>query len=382
MKFPRVLFIQPLLPSYSIDFFNEMKSQAPELELTVAADLKSKSALNQLDQRELQFKAVNLEFSRVGPFQWIKGLRALVDSPDFDIVVFNGNPRDLSQLLAMAFLRMRRRTFFVWGMFHKIGRQKWHTRFYYQLVAKLANKLLTYSRTGARNLASLGVPERKISVIGTAIDQRRVRKHAELVSERDKARFLEEQGLVGKKIVLQVVRLSAIKKPGFLIDAAREILRDRDDVVFVLIGDGEMREELEAKVKSYGLSDGVRFMGAIYDEAVLARWYLTSTVFVMPTCIGLSAHHSMAYGLPVVTDDSVESQASEFDIVYHMLNGIVYKNSSLTSLAKSLEKVVDDSALQRSLSKGALVTVTNNSSIERKANNFLLNFGLDMERTE
>jgi len=375
MKFPRVLFIQPLLPSYSIDFFNEMKSQAPELELTVAADLKSKSALNQLDQRELQFKAVNLEFSRVGPFQWIKSLRALVGSPDFDIVVFNGNPRDLSQLLAMALLRVRRRTFFVWGMFHKIGRQKWHTRFYYQLVAKLANKLLTYSRTGARNLASLGVPEQKISVIGTAIDQRRVRKHAEKVSEQDKVRFLEEKGLVGKKIVLQVVRLSAIKKPGFLIDAAREILRDRDDVVFVLIGDGEMREVLEAKVKAFGLSDGVRFMGAIYDEAVLAKWYLTSTVFVMPTCIGLSAHHSMAYGLPIITDDSIENQASEADILSNGLNSILYSRGTIDSLEAAIELVMDNQALRDNLSLNAMQTIFINASIERKAKNMLQAFG-------
>jgi glycosyltransferase involved in cell wall biosynthesis len=253
MKKSRVLFIQPLLPAYSIDFFNEIISQAPELELTVAADLMSESPLNQLDQREVRFNTVNLEFASFGPFQWIKNLKAVAGSEKYDIVVFNGNPRDVSQLLVMCLMRIQKRTFYVWGMFHKIGRQKWHTRLYYQLVSKLAKKLLTYSRTGARNLASLGVPEQKISVIGTAIDQRRIREYALQVSENDKERFLEEQGLVGKKIVLQVVRLSTIKKPEFLIEAAKEILKERDDIVFILIGDGEMRAELELKSKDYNI---------------------------------------------------------------------------------------------------------------------------------
>jgi glycosyltransferase involved in cell wall biosynthesis len=371
MKKNRILFIQPLLPTYSIDFFNEMLAQSPELELTVAANLKSKSPLNQLSQGDVAFNTLHLEFTKLGPFQWICGLWKAINAKEFDIVVFSGNPRDLSQLLAMFIMKAHRRKVYVWGMFHKIGRQRWHTRSYYKLVAKVADKLLTYSRTGARNLASLGVPEEKISIIGTAIDQRRTRDCASQVSETDIKDFLKEQGLTGKKIVLQVVRLSAIKKPGFLLEAAKEILKERNDIVFVLIGDGEMRSELESKVIDYDISHAVRFMGAIYNEAQLAKWFLASSVFVMSTCIGLSAHHALSYGLPVITDDSLEDQASEFDVLAHGINSLIYRKNDIDDFKNKLIYLVQEKNVLLQMSQNAFFTISQVYSIENKAENMV-----------
>lgn len=371
MKKNRVLFVQPLLPIYSIDFFNEMVREEPSLDLVVSADLESTSALNQVAKRELKFKAIHLKARKVGPFTWINSLFKKIEEVGPDLVVFSGNPRDLSQLFEMIRMKLLGRKFYVWGMFHKIGRQRVHTRLYYKFVSWLSERVFTYTRVGARNLVSLGVPQEKISVIGTAIDERIVREQISQTSEGDLRKFSEEQRLDGKKVILQVVRLSAIKKPSFLIDAAAEISRRRSDVVFVLIGDGDMRQELEVKIKDKKLESSVKLLGAIYDEEVLSKWYLNSDAFVMPTCIGLSAHHAMAYGLPIVTDNSLAEQSSEFDILANGLNSIIYEAGSVSSLVSSLEKVLDNPALAESMSRNAKLTVYEYSSIEKKAENML-----------
>ena len=97
---------------------------------------------------------------------------------------------------------------------------------------------------------------------------------------------------------------------------------------------------------------------------------MSASAFVVPTCIGLSAHHAMAYGVPVITDDSLNEQASEFDIVHHGLNGLLYKEGSPDSLASQLEKLIDNEPLREQLSKNALITVNDVNSLMSKVNNF------------
>ena len=168
-----------------------------------------------------------------------------------------------------------------------------------------------------------------------------------------------------------MVRLSRIKRPELLVQAAELMLQQRRDLLFVLIGDGEMRQELEGRVKEQKIENAFRFLGAIYDEAILAYWYLSADVFVVPSCIGLSAHHAMCYGLPIVTDDSLDSQASEFDILSDGLNAVTYAEGDIASLARTINKVVGDPYLREILSKNATFTIRNIHSIDRKAENFI-----------
>ena len=368
----KIVVVQPLLAKYSIEFFNYICLKYSHIQITVFADIESDQALNQYRSEDCFFNVRHLSSVQWKGLIFRPGLFGLLRNEGAEIVVFNANPREISQLFGMLVWRFRRRRFTAWGMFHRIGGPRGISSIYYRFIAKLANRCLTYTRVGASHLISLGVPKEKIGIVGTAIDERIPLAERAARTSEELADFRSKQALEGKDVVLQVVRLSRYKRPELLVQAAEILLNKRQNLLFVLIGDGEMRQELEEMVSARGITRAFRFLGAIYDEKLLSFWYLNSTVFVLPTCIGLSAHHAMSYGLPIITDDSLDSQASEFEIIAHGLNAMTYRESDAASLAEAIDQVTTDGDLRSMLSENALRTIDLRANISSKAKNFML----------
>lgn len=367
----KVTIIQPLIPKYSLDFFNKIADLDQNIKITVIADIKSKTTLNQFSEESAKFKAVHCEAKSLFGLIFEKGLHNKILETRPDIVVFSGNPRGFTQLISMIKLKLANKKFYAWGMFHRIGGPRFSSNLYYKALSSLVNSCLTYSRTGAQHLLSIGAPKNKIKILGTAIDEAIPLQEAKNTCDSRTREIINTHNLHGKKVILQVVRLSRIKKPELLIHAAEKILKKRSDVHFFLIGDGEMREEVSKLVHQMHIDEHVSLLGAIYDERELSHWYNIADVFAMPTCIGLSAHHAMCYGLPIVTDDSLDNQASEFDILYDGLNSIIYKEGDISDFAYRIEQIIDSPELAKFLSKNALHTVKDIHTLERKARNFI-----------
>lgn len=367
----RICIIQAVLPLYAIAFFNRIVELFPDIQLVVLADLKSTDSLNQYNKSQCHFEVVQLDNIGFYGFLFRPKILQFLKSVQADVVVFSGSTRDLSQLWAMTIYRLFGRKFAAWGMFHRIGGPRFISNVYYRLTGILANKCLTYTRVGGVNLVTLGVPKTKVAVVGTAIDESIPFALTQALAVDDLTEFKRNEFLDGKRVILQVVRLSRIKRPELLIKAAVEILRSRQDLVFVLIGDGEMRQELEQMVRSHGIENHFRILGSIYDEQDLSKWFLSSDVCVVPTFIGLSAHHAMAYGIPVVTDDSLDSQGSEFDILANGLNALLYKEADPVDMARALNTLIEDSELREQMSKNAKVSVAKIHSLDNKTRQFV-----------
>ena len=75
----------------------------------------------------------------------------------------------------------------------------------------------------------------------------------------------------------------------------------RPDSCLLLVGEGELRAELEAKAARLGIAQDVKFLGVQSDTSI---WYQAMDVFVMP---------SLFEGLPVV---GMEAQASGLPCVF------------------------------------------------------------------
>jgi glycosyltransferase involved in cell wall biosynthesis len=367
----KLCIIQAVLPLYVISFFNRISELYQDIELVVVADLESTDPLNQYRGQLLKFSVVHVTNTQWGGIVWRAGLLKALRLEKADVVVFSGFTRDVSQLLAMMYFSIANKQFAVWGMFHRIGGPRFVTNAYFRIVGLIADRCLTYSRIGAVNLVGLGVSKQKIGVVGTAIDESKPQAQLRLQTQELLLKFRDDHDLKNKHVILQVVRLSRIKRPEILIHAAAVLKKIRNDLVFILIGDGEMRAELESLVSTLGLEECFRFVGAIYDESELSRWYLCSEVFVVPTFIGLSAHHAMSYGVPVVTDDSIDCQGSEFDILAPGLNSLTYREGDAEDLARVLAKVVADTELQSYLAFNARKTIENVHNLDNKAKSFV-----------
>lgn len=101
-------------------------------------------------------------------------------------------------------------------------------------------------------------------------------------------------------IVGNVARLAKQKGQAVLIDAAPGVLARYPDARFVLVGEGELRGELEARVRALGLTDRFLFTGERDDVPELLASF---DVFAFPSLfegLCLAVIEAQAAGVPVV----------------------------------------------------------------------------------
>jgi glycosyltransferase involved in cell wall biosynthesis len=367
----KVCIVQSVLPLYAISFFNRIVEINQDIQLVLLADLKSKDSLNQYRPELCKFEVKQLDSISIGGIYLRPKILRVLHEINSDVTVFSASPREWSQLFAIFCAKMTRKKTAAWGMFHRIGGVRIFTSIYFRLLGKMTGRCLTYTRIGASQIVSKGVSKASVCVVGTAIDERQPFKYSAMMSADELRQFRHEQGIEGKKIILQVVRLTHLKRPELLLYAMKRIVTERDDVLAILIGDGNQRSELEELAVSLGIKNSVRFLGSIYDEKLLCPWYLSSEVFVVPTFLGLSGHHAMSYGLPVVTDDSLDHQGSEFEIVAEGLNGFTYREGDAEDLSRVMLRILSNASLQAFLSLNAKKTIENTHNIDRKTNRFV-----------
>lgn len=116
-----------------------------------------------------------------------------------------------------------------------------------------------------------------------------------LYNKEIRERKRKELKLESKFVVGHVGRFTYQKNHRFLIDIFNEIHKQDNNAILMLIGTGELEEEIKQKVKNLNLSEYVRFMGQRNDVNEMMQ---VMDVFVLP---------SFYEGLPVV---GIEAQAT------------------------------------------------------------------------
>jgi glycosyltransferase involved in cell wall biosynthesis len=117
--------------------------------------------------------------------------------------------------------------------------------------------------------------------------------------------LVERYGLNGKTVLLTLGRLSAQEQyKGFdeVIDLLPALVKEIPQIAYLIVGDGDDRPRLEAKARSLGMADRVKFTGYI-PEAEKADHYRLADAFVMPgrgEGFGFVFLEALACGIPVV----------------------------------------------------------------------------------
>ncbi|MDX4036787.1 glycosyltransferase family 4 protein [Aliarcobacter skirrowii] len=372
MSKKKILIIKPLIPKYDLEFYRKLSNQE-EYEIHVTANIKTNNQLNLKSYDNETFYIHHTDIIKKGPFLYTRKLVKVINEIKPDLVIFSSNPRDISLLYILPLCR------FIygyktacWSMFHRIGGPIVYSSLFHKVIGLISNRNMSYTNIGKLYQIARGINPDKIDVIGTAIDEKEVLKYKSSVNINLVEELKNKYNLNDKFTLLQVMRLSVIKRPHLLVDMMELLVQHEKEAVLVLIGGGELENEIIEYTKSKQLQDNIIFIGPLYSEGELSCWFELSEIFVVPTCIGLSAHHAFAYGLPIVTDNSLKNQASEFDILSDGLNCLLYDENCMESFVEKILKLKNDKNLYKKISENALLTVKEIYSMENKVKNFLV----------
>jgi glycosyltransferase involved in cell wall biosynthesis len=156
-------------------------------------------------------------------------------------------------------------------------------------------------------------------------------------SEDAKRKLAEELSIPeNQKIVLCVARLIPEKGVFVLLGAARKICAKRDDVCFLLAGEGPSMTKLKKSVERNRIEDNFKLLGWRDDVSLLTK---AADVFTLPTYysegLPVSILQAMACGKPVVAtryrgcEDSVVDYQTGFLVPVKQVDPLVDKISLL-----------------------------------------------------
>lgn len=155
----------------------------------------------------------------------------------------------------------------------------------------------------------------------------------------DKYKYDEEKrnelrnrlGIEEKKVIGHIGRFCYAKNHDFLIDIFNEVLKREKNAILLLIGEGELEQEVREKVKELGLEEKVLFLGKKEDAY---KYYQAMDVFVLPSryeglpVVGVEAQ---ACGLPCVFSECITKEAK-------ILSSVIYVNGRIEEYVEAIEK--------------------------------------------
>ena len=145
------------------------------------------------------------------------------------------------------------------------------------------------------NTKRASISEKKFTVVYNAVDIKQF--SPEINSDMIRREFSMPPGV---PVVGMVARLHSCKGHQYLLKAAVEVIKGLPEVKFVLVGDGELREELENSAMRLGISKNIIFTGNREDVPQLIQLFNVAVLSSIHEGFGNFLIEAMACSKPVV----------------------------------------------------------------------------------
>ncbi|MDL2124887.1 MAG: glycosyltransferase [Deltaproteobacteria bacterium] len=205
-----------------------------------------------------------------------------------------------------------------------------------RIVILKSDALTVVSRSMRKEVTRLGANHESVHVIPMGTDL--------------KNRFVPPETRQNKGSLLFVGRLVEKKGLRYLIDALPLILKKHPQTSLRIAGDGPEKGTLQSQSKRLGISDHVRFLGAVKNESLPAL-YQESNVVVFPSVdregFGLVLVEALGCECATVVTDLPAMK----DIIIDGKTGFVVPQKNVQKLAEKIVSLLDDPEMSRSVGK-------------------------------
>lgn len=199
--------------------------------------------------------------------------------------------------------------------------------------------IVTTTRETTSEAIAFGIPAERIHCLGNGVDTADFCPR----DEQARAELKQQLGLGTCRVVLYVGRLSEEKNPDGLLQAWIMALPSLPvNWKLVLVGDGAMRDALDAMLSEHGLENKVVLAG---QQRNIEQWLGSVDIYVLSSRIeGLSNSllEAMASGLPVVAT----RVSGVGELVEESGAGLGVAVGDMTGVAKALARLASDPGLR------------------------------------
>ena len=222
---------------------------------------------------------------------------------------------------------------------------------YERKILFLSDKIIATSQIYLENSVPLKNFLYKTIIIPNTINENKFLSVEEEEQKIEKIR----QKFDNKKILFFVGRHVRYKGIEHLIEIEKLV---KDDCVFVIAGQGELTSRLKKRAKN----SRIHFVGWLSNEDLML-YMKASSVFVFPSinrseAFGVALAEALYCGLPAVCFDIVGSGVTWVN--KHNFSGLVVENHNVSEFAKAVSKLLQNNALQETMSKNASIRIKEN----------------------
>jgi phosphatidylinositol alpha-1,6-mannosyltransferase len=222
--------------------------------------------------------------------------------------------------------------------------------------------IISVSEYTSELLINLDANEKKIYKLLPTVGVKKVQKF----SDTQLTHYRNELSLNESTVILTVSRLERRKNHELVLRALPYILESFQNVIYVIVGGGQLREELENLVADLNIVKNVIFAGEV-DDNVLTRYYKLADLFILPHIELPDSHdtegcptvffEACANGVPVISGQA----GGVKDVIQHRYNGLTVSGDNVLELKEKVVEILSNPEFRGELISNGFEVVKNNT---------------------
>jgi glycosyltransferase involved in cell wall biosynthesis len=349
---PRVVVVQTTIPDYRRAFFEGVsEALGPRFELLSGDEDWEVDVSHSHDFPHTPVRNIFLAGRRL---LWQAGvLRPILQA---DVAVLSLNPRILTSWIVLLARRATGRRTLLWGHAWPRRGEASTTDRIRALMRSLASTLIVYTETEAQAVKRM-LPGADVIAAPNALYRRaEVQPSPPTGSETD---------------LVCVGRLTRTKKPALLIDAFAAAQPELpDDIRLVYVGDGQLRDEIEKRIRTRELAERVVLTGHVSSPERLRDVYARAIASVSAGYVGLSLTQTLSFGVAMIIVRKA-NHGPEIEAAVEGVNAVYVEDDSPTAIARAMVAVVRDRDVWLSRREEIAKPIRERYSIERMVDSFV-----------
>lgn len=258
-----------------------------------------------------------------------------------DVLITGGDISNCFCILSTVLSRKKPKVIISHHNYFNLEGNKLLSSFLIRYIYNWADYVISVSNGISQLLLQNGVHKEKLVTIYNPIDIDQIRVKSE-----------DDCVQVQKEYLISVGRLSEVKNIPLMIDAFSIVLQKYPDLYLLIVGDGELKEQIDMYIKEKRLSEKILLLGTLSNPYPLmkgAKLVLSSSLSeALPTVV----LEAFALGKTVVatpTNGSIELLGNgQYGYLSKSLTGV---NDLAEKICQAYDMPIDSSKLQKSANR-------------------------------